>query len=220
MRSLVLTAASPNSLEIAVALDEDDPTYVESVEAARGDQVGCHTTVVTFGTRHGYRQLNEYFNHLAKVSAGRWLMLWNDDARMQSAGWDDTVTGLAARTWVAEPRAPYYPDLLTFPIVRRELVRLVGGFSPHTPHCDTYWQQIGRGLDISHPVDIDIEHLRWDLSGRPEYLDATFLEGQAGWQSGAFYSPEIQDKIAADQRTIAHYFASHVHSNTTSEVTP
>ena len=38
--------------------------------------------------RLGYKNLHEYMNALWVQASGEWLMLWNDDALMETKDWD------------------------------------------------------------------------------------------------------------------------------------
>jgi hypothetical protein len=51
-----------------------------------------------FGPRigKGYDSLHEYYNELASKATGDWLMLWNDDAVMETEGWDEKIGNAAA----------------------------------------------------------------------------------------------------------------------------
>ena len=39
----------------------------------------------------GYAGLNRYYNHLAKSTSADWLFVWNDDAVMETKGWDSVI---------------------------------------------------------------------------------------------------------------------------------
>jgi hypothetical protein len=41
--------------------------------------------------RQGYHRLHIYNNKLAEHTDARWLMIWNDDAVMETQGWDTEI---------------------------------------------------------------------------------------------------------------------------------
>jgi hypothetical protein len=192
--SLVNSAVRPDwdYLEVLVMYDPDDPETREAVQ-------GFHHCVSVHPApqRYGYSQLNTYFNLLAEISTGDWLMLWNDDAIMRTDFWDNQLLGVPEHAFVADFQTNFSPHLCCFPAVRRWTVEVVGGFSPHTCHCDTYWQDIGRSFRGGIvPVAAYVDHRRFDICG--ENKDATYLEGQGGYRTAEYYSARVQSLIQSD----------------------
>jgi len=190
--SLRSLGADDPAVEVWVAADDDDPGTV--------DVALSYAATVIVSPRRGYHRLHGYYNSMAAQAAGDWLLLWNDDAQMITDGWVGLLTAVPDGMLVADLRSQLSPGLCCFPAVRREAVRAVGGFSPHTPHCDTYWQDMGRALGRIQAVPIDVHHDRYDLTGNN--ADRTWQEGQSGYRSSEYYSPPIQAAIAADIRIL------------------
>jgi len=197
LRSLSQTA-NPRNLRLYAAVDADDPTLPETQHALWATNIDTHVWVVP--DRYGYHRMEKYYNELARRGYGQWILLWNDDATMLNTGWDDQLAALPPDVLVAEFDAQLYPHHLTFPAVRRELVRQVGGFSPHTSHADTYWQIVGRTLGVARSLQARIHHDRYDLTGNNN--DQTYQETRNGYRTVEFYGQQIQDLIAADIETI------------------
>jgi hypothetical protein len=182
-------AADPGRVEVLVAADADDVAT-----AAIADWVAP--------VRYGYEHLHVYWNALAKMAHGDWLLLWNDDCRMLTGGWDDLVA--AERPGVLWPYTNHRLDLGNpFPAWPASWSRLLGYVSP-VMHPDTYLQGLGHALGCSRRVRVEVEHRRPDLTGAAP--DATFLEGRArlgadgmvpGWDRDA-----VGAMAAADARTI------------------
>lgn len=192
-----------------MAVDSDDTPAVHEAAREVGDRVLDRA-------RLGYHQLNEYFNALAAVSHGLWLLLWNDDAEMLTDDWDGTLARLAANdplAGVADLRTQLSPHLCTFPAVARWAYEAVGVFSP-TPHCDTWWQDIARRSGTIRDVDIHVLHRRADLTG--EHNDQTRAEALAGYRSVQFYGEHVQSLLADAARCVAERAAR----RTTEAVTP
>lgn len=175
-------------LEVLVAADTDDPN---TVQVARG----LDTTVIV-SERVGYSNLHVYYNSLAEQASGDWLLLWNDDATMLTDSWDQVIEELPPAVLVADLQSHHSPDLCCFPAVRYVAVTAVGGFSPHTPHCDTYWQDLGRATETIRSVDVHVRHDRFDVNGMNH--DQTYLDGQAGYRSAEYYSEFVQSAISVD----------------------
>lgn len=202
VESLVKLADHPERLEVAIAVDRDDPYVPAAREVVHA--CGAHVTLCWEAPeRYGYSQLHRYFNQLARMSHGEWLLLWNDDAVMTSPGWDTAIESLDERVIVADCWSPpHSPWLITFPAVRRWTVETLGTFSAHTCHCDTYWEMIGRAIPggTEQVKGATVFHDRNDLTGN--HNDATWTEGQAGYQRQHFYSEPVQAAIRADIETL------------------
>lgn len=188
-------AANPAALEVLVALDADD---VESLPVA--ERVA--EVVWVSDRRHGYANLHRYFNVLADAARGDWLLLWNDDAVMETDAWDRAIEELPPAVLVADLWSAHSPDLVTFPAVRREAVSAIGSFSPHNSHCDTYWQYLGRGTGTARTLtDVHVRHDRANITGG--HRDRTWEDQWADASHVAdFYSPTVQALIAADVEKI------------------
>lgn len=192
--SLRQRAAYPDLLDILVAVDPDD---AETVDVAK--ELGIDK-IWTADERYGYGQLHRYYNALADAAEGEWLLLWNDDATMMSERWDEVLANQPDDVLIADLQSQHSPRLVCFPAVRRRAVDAVGGFSPHTPHCDTYWQQIGRVTGRMATVPIRVYHDRFDLTGGHD--DQTYREGQANYRQDEFFSPPVQTAIRDDANAI------------------
>ena len=78
--------------EIMLGVDDDDKESIDWVNNEAADFV--NPLVVHVRQKYsdlGYEQLNIYVNLLCHASTGAWLFLWNDDALMQTKGWDTVV---------------------------------------------------------------------------------------------------------------------------------
>lgn len=135
-------------VEILVAVDKDDP-ILSAYEKIPGIKLFK-------SERHGYQNLHEYFNMLAKEAKGDWLMLGNDDAWMQTKNWPDLIA-----------HDPTYPQVLNpwneqdnlFPLISRAWYEATGHFSRNT-HADSWVQQVAELLGLTFYVPgISIRHL-------------------------------------------------------------
>ena len=128
----------------------------------------------------GYIQLHVYNNQLAEKTNSHWLVIWNDDAIMQTSGWDTEIMKyqgdfklLAFHTHRDHPYS-------IFPVVPRPWYDLLGYISPHSAQ-DAWLSQQAYMLDIWERIPVWVEHDRHDLTGNN--FDDTFknrrmLEGR------------------------------------------
>jgi hypothetical protein len=194
--SLLDLADRPGSIQILVAADPDD-------EPTLNAELPWQASTWTAPERFGYPRLHEYVNRLAEQADGEWLMLWNDDARMLTPGWDTAVHEQAlGALW---PHSNDIPTCNTFPIWPRTWTKMIGHVS-QSPHCDSWIQYLGQSLDRHERVDIEILHDRADLTGGHD--DQTRAESLAGYRTADYGSPAMEAARAADVAALRGLLAS------------
>lgn len=180
LSSLVERVSDPDAMEILLAFDEDDTESLEYFQqhiAGVLDQRGVTYTAYAFA-RLGYIRLNEYVNSLAKLSHGRWLMFWGDDAIIQTPLWDLEISRVPDFRVLRIPTHNQHPYAI-FPIVPRAWYKLFGYISAHQL-TDTWVSQIAYMLDIMQNIDITVIHDRFDITGNNNddtYANRPMLEG-------------------------------------------
>ena len=173
-----------DSIQLLLGLDADDTVGIEHFQnklQPRLDAMGVQYTAMTFDPL-GYGRLHDYVNTLAKNSSADWMFFWNDDAIMETQGWDQRIiehTGefklLAVHTHRDHPYS-------IFPIVPRAWLDVIGHLSLHSMN-DAWLSQNAYCINIYERIDVHVLHDRADLTGNN--LDATYkerelLEGNPG----------------------------------------
>jgi hypothetical protein len=184
--SLLGLADRPGSIQILIGADPDDTD-------THGTDLPWQAVLWTAPERYGYPRLHEYVNRLAQRADGDWLMLWNDDARMLTPGWDAAVR--EQQPSVLWPRSNDIATCNTFPTWPRTWTDHLGHVSL-SPHCDSWIQYLGQSLDRHGRVAIDILHDRADLTGGHD--DQTRAESLAGYRTADYGSPAMEAARAAD----------------------
>ncbi|MGW2048560.1 hypothetical protein ACWCPF_25760 [Streptomyces sp. NPDC001858] len=179
-------AGNPNRVQVLVAADPDDA-------ATHAVRLPAQASIWTAPARYGYARLHEYVNALAAQAQGKWLMLWNDDARILTQGWDQKIA--EAQQGVLWPHSNDIPTCNTFPIWPRAWTDHIRHVSL-SPHCDSWIQFLGQTLDRHQRVDIEILHDRADLTGG--HNDQTRAESLAGYRTADYGSPRMEAARAAD----------------------
>lgn len=124
--SLVETTARHADIEVVLVIDEDDlPT-----RAFRDDRVRVRRVVVPPGLPMGALNQAAY-----AASAGRYVMLLNDDVVARTPGWDERVSACVRRfadgiVLVHVNDTLMRDHLCTFPLVSRTFCELAGGLCP------------------------------------------------------------------------------------------
>lgn len=179
-----LLSKAKGEVEILVRFDEDDESRVKLNLNGNGPRVATFV-----GPRFGYRLLHEYYNELAKKATGDWLVLWNDDAVMETDGWDEKVHACGGGLKVLNSTGP----LNLFPIFTKKLHDLLGHVSLQT-HCDSWLQVVGRMNGIEEKVDLKIKHLREEIEDNTKQESL----GTYSVTSPEFYSRNVQSKLYLD----------------------
>jgi hypothetical protein len=184
-------AADMHEVEVLVAVDPDDAGEYDFA----ADLAGVRLWVAP--ERYGYTRLHEYCNALAGLARGEWLLNWNDDARMLTAGWDLIIASQdPAILWL---QANHHPGACMFPAWPKAWAEAVGHVSP-VAHIDTYLQYLGEALGGLRKVRVQVLHDRADVTGGHD--DATYREGRGrigsyGMVPG-FDGPGLRARAAAD----------------------
>lgn len=194
--SLYGQADEPPQVEVLVAADPDDEITSQAAE-----QAGV-TAVVAPG-RYGYRGLHHYYNLLAQHAAGDWMLLWNDDAIMQTPSWDTIMASyppgvLSLRT--------NHGQLNVFPAAHRLLVEAMGHFSLST-HSDTWVHDVATAAGCLHETPIEALHDRYDLTGNNR--DQIYLDSQTSYETVAYYGPDLTALRAQDTAKVREAIDRH-----------
>lgn len=137
--------------EFLVAVDEDDPRLESYYELQ--DKLGF---VLITTPRYGYAFLERYYNDLAKISSGKWLLLWNDDAEMKQPNWIGKIDKSHKRPYVLQFGTDH-----CFPMISRTLYNIMGHFSLG-PSNDTYLLGVGDRANIREEIPGDFIHHKRD----------------------------------------------------------
>lgn len=162
VKSLLGNADNPYQVEVLLAVDPDDEeSYLNVVD-------GVTVISSVMPERFGYQRLHGYYNALARVARGKWLVIWNDDAVMKTKGWDtEVVNHQPALLFPTPEEAPHCNAFPIFPTAWARVLGHVGGGA----YVDTWIQAIGEQLGIQERVPIEVAHHAPD--------DQTFREGRA-----------------------------------------
>ncbi len=182
IRTLVELADNVNNIQLMFAFDNDDDVgfgYFNSNLKPWLDERKVAYTAMRF-QRMGYVNLHKYNNAMAKQTDARWLVIWNDDAVMQSQGWDTTIMSYEGQFKLLSFKTHNMHPYSIFPIVPRKWYDLLGYISPH-PTQDGWVSQQAYMLDIYQRIEVDVLHDRFDLTGNNNddiFANRPMLEGK------------------------------------------
>jgi hypothetical protein len=144
--SLVDNADDARSFELVLAFDSDDTETLDQwakCDAAR--RVQWRSLV---GPRMGYANLHVYYNALAEIARGDWLLLLGDDTFVTTDGWDDRIRSKSCdRIYnTGNPNDPDYSRVsLMHPVVPRAWYVAAGRLSAYS-QFDTYLHAVGHAV--------------------------------------------------------------------------
>ena len=164
-----------DSIQLLLGLDTDDAVGIEHFQnklQPRLDDMGVDYTAMTFNPI-GYGRLNEYINELAKNSSADWLFFWNDDAIMETQGWDTEICRYTGQFKLLAVHTHNDHPYSIFPIVPRAWLDLIGHLSLHSM-TDAWLSQNAYCVNIWERINVHVLHDRADLTGNN--LDATYKE--------------------------------------------
>jgi hypothetical protein len=173
--SLINRAVNPSSVQLLLAFDNDDTDGIEHFQETLepwliDKKVNYEAQVFE---RMGYARLNEYVNALAQASAADWMMFWNDDAMMDTAGWDKIISSYTGQFKCLSVHTHRDHPYSIFPIVPREWLDCLGYLSPHQI-SDAWLSQQAYLLNIFERIPVWVTHDRHDLTGNNN--DSTYQE--------------------------------------------
>ena len=177
--SLFNKCSNVDNFEVLVALDIDDTETIIKIENFIIDKPNVKYFLYE---RSHYENLHDYYNDLINKSTGTSLFLWNDDAVMDSDGWDLEILKYHKNFCVINPKVSTMVDFwsrhVLFPIIPKKWVELTGQWAPYRG-LDSWVDVLGKRLNIIENVStIIITHDRFDLTGNNN--DGTYVEGRIG----------------------------------------
>ena len=178
IHSLIESADNPDRLQLMFAFDNDDTTGTEYFQQHLQpwmDERELNYTAMQFD-RQGYHRLNVYNNKLAEHTDARWLMIWNDDAVMETQGWDSEIMKREGEFKLLAVHTHRDHPYSIFPILPRKWYELLGYISPHSVQ-DGWLSQQAYMLDIFERIPVWVLHDRADITGNNN--DVTFRERAA-----------------------------------------
>lgn len=163
--SIINLASDISRLQLIFAFDDDDEiglSYFETVIQPFLDTHEVAYEAQSFKSL-GYAGLNQYYNHLAKSASADWLFVWNDDAVMNTQGWDSVIASYTGQFKLLKVHTHNDHPYSIFPIVPQAWYELMGHLSRHQM-IDAELSQIAFLLDLMQVIDVDVTHNQVELT--------------------------------------------------------
>jgi hypothetical protein len=171
--SVVEQAQDPDSIELIFAVDTDDAVGLEHFDKVIHpwlEEKDMTYQALQFESL-GYAGLNQYYNKLAELATADWLFVWNDDAVMDTQGWDTVIRQYDGQFKVLKVHTHNEHPYSIFPIVPRIWFDTLGVLSRHQM-IDAEISQNAYMLDIIEIVPINVTHEQSELTGKQDSTSA------------------------------------------------
>ena len=175
VQSLFDLADNSMKIQLMLGFDKDDAkglTYFDRKLLPWLTKNQITYTAFSF-TRMGYENLHKYNNAMCTKSNANWFLIWNDDAVMETKGWDSVINSYTGQFKLLAVDTHNQHPYSIFPVVPREWYDLLGYISPHQAQ-DGWVSQQAYLLDIFERIPVKVLHDRYDLTGNNK--DQTFDE--------------------------------------------
>lgn len=163
--SIVNLANNVSHLQLIFGFDDDDEiglNYFRSVIQPFLDTHEVAYEAQAFKSL-GYAGLNHYYNHLSKSTSADWLFVWNDDAVMETQGWDSVIESYTGQFRLLKVHTHNDHPYSIFPIVPKAWYDLMGHLSRHQM-IDAELSQIAFLLDLMQVIDVNVTHNQVELT--------------------------------------------------------
>jgi hypothetical protein len=163
--SIVARAQNPSRIQILFGFDTDDEvglSHFENVIQPFLDDHGVSYEAQAFESM-GYSGLNRYYNHLGQSADADWMFIWNDDAVMDTDGWDQVIDSYTGQFRLLKVHTHNEHPYSIFPIVPRAWYDLFGHFSRHQM-IDAELSQMAFVLDLMQVIDVHVTHNQVELT--------------------------------------------------------
>lgn len=163
--SIVDLANDISRIQLIFGFDDDDQTGLNHFRTVIQPYLDKHDVdyeAQSFKSM-GYAGLNRYYNHLAKSTSADWLFVWNDDAVMQTKGWDSVIERYTGQFKLLKVHTHNDHPYSIFPIVPRAWYDVTHHLSRHQM-IDAELSQLAFLLDIMQVIDVDVVHNQVELT--------------------------------------------------------
>jgi hypothetical protein len=200
--SLFVLANNASNIEVILAMDDDDTTYADTFAYINAHPNRENIKLFKY-PRYGYKNLHLYINDLCTKAAGKYYVLWNDDARMVTRDYDSLFQSYFStqdKLFVYQFQNNHYCDI--FPVVPREWIDLLGHFSLNA-HNDSWIQQLAMAIGVNKQCEIQVWHLRGDDAQNAIYR---VVDSDCKISSPEFESNENKERRATDIEALRRAF--------------
>lgn len=139
MNSLIATTDDRTKIEIICATDSDDPILTEEKKQQLIYEYSDFN-LTFYTTERSEHFIRDYWNPIARMAKGRWIMAINDDALFMTKGWD-TIINHKMSEWASKKG-----DDLVYGLTKDGINRI--GENPKYPNFSCWCLQSKEHVDV------------------------------------------------------------------------
>lgn len=199
--SLLDNAKDPNKIQLLYGVDDDDSESLKFLKDVKHPA----RSVIKF-KRLGYENLHRYNNALSVYAQGTWIMIFNDDAIMQTKDWDSEIGKFDGQFKLLRVQESTGHPYSIFPIVPWDWFRCLDHLSLHGQN-DAWLSEIAYMLDIMQDVPVKVLHDRADITGNNNdeiFKTRVYKEGNPKEEGDLHHQKTINQRFA-DASKLAWY---------------
>lgn len=161
VKNVFETSSKPENIELLIRMDDDD----ESVKILLEDDIfDKYNTKLYVGFRHGYININKYYNELVTMTTGDILFHWGNDGIILTEGWDNIFSSYIGKIVILHNTVHYdhdiigikaYPLLCFSPVITRGIYDILQTYSP-CALSDSYYDYVAEIAGIKKASGVDI----------------------------------------------------------------
>jgi hypothetical protein len=205
--SIVNRAKDISRVQILFGFDTDDDiglSHFETVIQPFLDDHGVRYEAQAFESM-GYAGLNRYYNHLGQSASADWMFVWNDDAVMNTDGWDQVIDSYTGQFKLLKVHTHNEHPYSIFPIAPKSWYDLFGHFSRHQM-IDAEMSQMAFALDLMQVIDVDVTHNQVELTkdASDPLKPKVRFEGNPA-NSFDFHNPQVAQQRYQDCEVVSRH---------------
>jgi hypothetical protein len=205
--SILDLADDISRIQLIFGFDNDDKiglNHFTTVIQPLLDKRGADYEAQSFDSM-GYAGLNRYYNHMAKSTSADWIFVWNDDAVMETKGWDSVIAQYTGQFKLLKVHTHNEHPYSIFPILPRAWYDIMKHLSRHQM-IDAELSQLAFLLDIMQVIDVNVTHNQVELTkdANDPLKPKVRFEGNPAMPYD-FHNPQVSARRYQDCDSLADY---------------
>lgn len=213
--SVYSLAQDKSLIEFILKIDDD---YLETINVSNRLSAVLPLKVVVSPRGNGYHDMHHWVNDMCAIATGDWLFLFNDDARMTTENWEQSLLQLVIlRPGDNESRfdgndvcslvvhTEDRPQATEFMFVRRKVYEILGHYSLWE-HCDAWMNSVMSSINSSFVFpSISIKHLdNTIIDNTREDVEKAYIE------SGNMITTKLIKERIKDSEKLIDYIINYI----------
>lgn len=200
LNSIALKTANLQSIEVLVAIDEDDKSYDDEIE------LRDYQFLKVFRVKRSLNFSRDYYTYLFKQSLGKYIIVCNDDCVLETQNWDLTIAPMLdeyigdgpniVHGWIEDGlgtfRARGHGEYCCFPLFGRDGVQALDAIFPAripTWGADIWTKRIYDTIGRVIHLPITLRHYCYHNNTRPQdQINRRIAENQVPFDINPTYA--------------------------------